>query len=57
MAAKRRTDFALAMTAFLGVALLRVLPGIALAVVVPILDVFNRRGAPTTGQVSRANQT
>ena len=38
----RRTEFALAMAAFLGVALLGVLPGIALAVLLSILIVFRR---------------
>ena len=37
---QRRSDFALAMAAFLGVALLGVLPGIAVAVALSVLNVF-----------------
>ncbi len=43
---QRRTEFGVAMAAFLGVAFLGVLPGIALAVVVSILGVFRRVWAP-----------
>jgi len=43
---QRRTEFALSMAAFLGVALLGVLPGIAIAVVLSILDVFRRAWNP-----------
>jgi len=43
---QRKADFALAMTAFLGVALLGVLPGIGLAVALSILDVFRRAWRP-----------
>ena len=43
---QRKSDFALAMTAFLGVALLGVLPGIGLAVALSILDVFRRAWRP-----------
>jgi len=50
---QRRSDFALAMTAFLGVALLGVLPGIALAVVLSILDVFNRAWRPYQAVLGR----
>jgi high affinity sulfate transporter 1 len=39
---QRRTEFAVCMAAFLGVVLLGVLPGIALAVVISILNVFRR---------------
>jgi MFS superfamily sulfate permease-like transporter len=39
---ERRTEFLLSMTAFLGVALLGVLPGIAVAVILSILTVFRR---------------
>jgi high affinity sulfate transporter 1 len=39
---RRRTEFTLAMTAFLGVALLGVLPGIAVAVAMSVLNVFRR---------------
>jgi MFS superfamily sulfate permease-like transporter len=51
----RRTEFALAVTAFLGVAFLGVLPGIALAVLLSILNVFRRAWWPystTLGEVS-----
>ena len=44
--AVRRTEFALAMAAFLGVALLGVLPGIAIAVGLSILNVFRRSWWP-----------
>ena len=43
---QRKSDFALAMAAFLGVALLGVLPGIGLAVALSILDVFSRVWRP-----------
>ncbi|HEY7815295.1 MAG TPA: SulP family inorganic anion transporter, partial [Nakamurella sp.] len=43
---QRRSDFALAMAAFLGVALLGVLPGIAIAVALSVLNVFNRVWRP-----------
>jgi high affinity sulfate transporter 1 len=43
---QRRSDFALATTAFVGVAVLGVLPGIALAVGLSILDVFRRAWWP-----------
>jgi len=43
---QRRADFWLSTTAFLGVALLGVLPGIGLAVVMSILDVFRRTWRP-----------
>ncbi len=39
---QRRTDFAISMTAFLGVVLLGVLPGIVLAVVISVANVFRR---------------
>ena len=39
---QRRSDFLLSVAAFLGVALLGVLPGIAFAIVLSILDVFRR---------------
>jgi high affinity sulfate transporter 1 len=39
---QRRTDFLLSVAAFLGVALLGVLPGIAFAILLSILDVFRR---------------
>ena len=50
---QRRSDFVLAMTAFLGVALLGVLPGIALAVALSILDVFNRVWRPYQAVLGR----
>ncbi len=52
---QRRSDFWLAMAAFLGVALLGVLPGIAVAVVLSVLDVFRRAWRPhraVLGQVA-----
>ncbi len=51
---QRRTEFSLSMTAFAGVALLGVLPGIAVAVALSILNVFRRSWWPyqtTLGQV------
>jgi high affinity sulfate transporter 1 len=51
---QRRTEFFLCMTAFLGVALLGVLPGIAVAVGLSILNVFRRAWWPyqtTLGRV------
>jgi len=50
---QRRSDFALAMTAFLGVALLGVLPGIGLAVTLSILDVFSRVWRPYEAVLGR----
>ena len=50
---QRKSDFALATTAFLGVALLGVLPGIALAVALSILDVFNRAWRPYQAVLGR----
>ncbi|MER6570759.1 SulP family inorganic anion transporter [Streptomyces sp. NPDC001093] len=43
---QRRTEFLLSMTAFLGVALLGVLPGIAIAVALSVLNVFRRAWWP-----------
>ena len=43
---QRRTEFVLSMAAFLGVALLGVLPGIGLAVALSILNVFRRSWWP-----------
>ncbi len=51
---QRRTEFALSITAFLGVALLGVLQGIAVAVALSILNVFRRAWRPyqtTLGRV------
>ena len=42
----RRTEFALSIAAFLGVAVLGVLPGIAIAVGLSILNVFRRSWWP-----------
>ncbi len=50
---QRKSDFALAMTAFLGVALLGVLPGIGLAVALSILDVFRRAWRPYQAVLGR----
>jgi high affinity sulfate transporter 1 len=52
---QRRSDFWLAMTAFLGVALLGVLPGIGLAVAMSILDVFSRVWRPYEAVLGRVN--
>jgi high affinity sulfate transporter 1 len=43
---QRRTEFSLAIAAFLGVALLGVLPGIAIAVALSVLNVFRRAWWP-----------
>ena len=50
---QRRSDFALAMAAFLGVALLGVLPGIAVAVALSVLNVFRSGVAPTAPSSER----
>ena len=50
---QRKSDFALAVTAFLGVALLGVLPGIGLAVALSILDVFRRAWQPYQAVLGR----
>lgn len=50
---QRRSDFALAMAAFLGVALLGVLPGIAIAVALSVLNVFNRVWRPYRAVLGR----
>ena len=50
---QRKSDFALATTAFLGVALLGVLPGIGLAVALSILDVFRRAWRPYQAVLGR----
>ena len=52
---QRRTEFVLSLTAFAGVALLGVLPGIAVAVLLSILNVFRRAWRPyqtTLGRVA-----
>ncbi|WP_420120770.1 SulP family inorganic anion transporter [Nakamurella sp.] len=50
---QRRSDFALAMAAFLGVALLGVLPGIAIAVAFSVLNVFSRVWRPDRAQLGK----
>ena len=50
---QRRSDFALALAAFLGVALLGVLPGIAIAVVLSVLNVFSRVWRPDRAQLGK----
>jgi high affinity sulfate transporter 1 len=50
---QRRTEFALSVTAFLGVALLGVLPGIAIAVALSILNVFRRAWWPYETELGR----
>ena len=52
---QRKSDFVLAMTAFLGVSLLGVLPGIAVAVGVSILDVFRRAWRPYDAELGRVD--
>ena len=52
---QRKSDFWLATTAFLGVAFLGVLPGIAIAVAMSILDVFNRAWRPHQAVLGRVN--
>jgi high affinity sulfate transporter 1 len=49
----RRTEFALSMAAFLGVAVLGVLPGIAIAVGLSILNVFRRSWWPYSTQLGQ----
>jgi len=50
---QRRTEFILAMAAFLGVALLGVLPGIGIAVALSILNVFRRTWWPYQATLGR----
>ncbi len=52
---QRRSDFALAMAAFLGVALLGVLPGIAIAVALSVLNVFNQVWRPDRALLGRVD--
>jgi len=52
---QRRTDFVVALTAFGGVALLGVLRGIALAVVISILNVFRRMWMPYRTELARVD--
>ena len=51
---QRRTEFALSIVALLGVALLGVLPGILLAIVLSILNVFRRVWWPHQAELGRA---
>jgi MFS superfamily sulfate permease-like transporter len=50
---QRKTEFLLSITAFLGVALLGVLPGIAVAVALSILNVFRRAWWPYDTEIGR----
>jgi MFS superfamily sulfate permease-like transporter len=50
---QRKTEFGLSVTAFLGVALLGVLPGIAIAVGLSILNVFRRAWWPYDTELRR----
>jgi MFS superfamily sulfate permease-like transporter len=51
---QRKTEFALSIAAFGGVALLGVLPGIAIAVALSILNVFRRAWRPYDTELGRA---
>ena len=51
---QRKTEFSLSVAAFLGVALLGVLPGIAIAVALSILNVFRRAWRPYTTMLGAA---
>lgn len=50
---RRRTEFLLSMAAFLGVALLGVLPGIGIAVLLSILNVFRHAWQPDEAELGR----
>ena len=52
---QRKTEFLLSITAFLGVALLGVLPGIAIAVALSILNVFRRAWWPYDTELGRVD--
>ena len=52
---QRRTEFALSIVAFLGVALLGVLPGILLAIALSILNVFRRVWWPHQAELGRVD--
>ncbi len=52
---QRRMEFGVSMAAFLGVALLGVLPGIAIAVVISILNVFRRMWMPYRVELGRVD--
>jgi high affinity sulfate transporter 1 len=53
---QRKTEFALSVAAFLAVALLGVLPGIAVAVGLSILNVFRRAWRPHTAVLGRVEE-
>jgi MFS superfamily sulfate permease-like transporter len=52
---QRRVEFTLCMVAFLGVALLGVLPGIGVAVALSVLNVFRRAWWPYQAELGRAD--
>ncbi|MGW3725497.1 SulP family inorganic anion transporter [Streptomyces sp. NPDC000851] len=52
---QRRTEFLLSVTAFLGVALLGVLPGIAIAVALSVINVFRRAWWPYSAVLGRVD--
>ncbi len=52
---QRRTEWAISLAAFLGVALLGVLPGIAVAVLLSILNVFRRAWWPYQARLGRVD--
>jgi high affinity sulfate transporter 1 len=52
---QRRVEFSLCMAAFLGVALLGVLPGIGVAVALSVLNVFRRAWWPYQAELGRAD--
>ncbi|HSK57119.1 MAG TPA: sulfate permease [Jiangellales bacterium] len=52
---QRRVEFVISLVAFLGVALLGVLPGIAVAVVLSILNVFRRTWMPYQTRLGRVD--
>ena len=52
---QRRMEFAVSMAAFAGVALLGVLPGIAVAVLISILNVFRRMWMPYRAELGRVD--
>jgi MFS superfamily sulfate permease-like transporter len=52
---QRRVEFVLCMVAFLGVALLGVLPGIGVAVALSVLNVFRRAWWPYQAELGRAD--
>lgn len=52
---QRKSDFSLAMAAFLGVALLGVLPGIAIAVALSVFNVFSRVWRPYRAVLGRVD--